>query len=444
MCRPDSVAASRLVDLYTEIQREHARKKAENENNRDAGLDQEKAELDAAHIRLKATLQALRAARTAKEDLAEDSTDARAVANTQIATLQTQLEEDRMRMTVAKEILQTSREMFPVDTAYTDDQLWEMLRGLVHSQCVNATPQTELDRLRALHKGAKESWVNFLMRYEQMAPHLAPNYSGEHTRVLMEKLPDHIRRTVLSMDPGTSLSTLCAALKNVVYWETATTAHRKGLEPMDFGVREGAEEEEYWRSEYKPIVREGKILYENISGPKTLMIAWKALIRDRKEYRAESLRHLQKPEGGHMRRTRLLDDEEEADADALRTFVPPLEEGEPVDTIDLFTSGKMNETSEEQNKFATHVGLQEILKAEDMEEKDEVYARMTLVSSEDMKYGRKLKIVPEVMINKDGAEENSHVMTIVNNRWMRKKKLPCTFPFVLTGKGSQRQGTWIS
>ena len=42
MCRPDSVAASRLVDLYTEIQREHARKKAENENNRDAGLDQAK------------------------------------------------------------------------------------------------------------------------------------------------------------------------------------------------------------------------------------------------------------------------------------------------------------------------------------------------------------------------------------------------------------------
>ena len=58
-----------------------------------------------------------------------------------------------------------------------------------------------------------------------------------------------------------------------------------------------------------------------------------------------------------MRRTRLLDDEEEADADALRTFVPPLEEGEPVDTIELFTSGKMNETSEEQNNSTTHVGL---------------------------------------------------------------------------------------
>ena len=42
MCRPDSVTASRLVDLYTEAQREHARKKVENENNRNVGVDQEK------------------------------------------------------------------------------------------------------------------------------------------------------------------------------------------------------------------------------------------------------------------------------------------------------------------------------------------------------------------------------------------------------------------
>ena len=31
MCRPDSVAASCLVDLYTKLQREQTRKKAENE-----------------------------------------------------------------------------------------------------------------------------------------------------------------------------------------------------------------------------------------------------------------------------------------------------------------------------------------------------------------------------------------------------------------------------
>ena len=99
---------------------------------------------------------------------------------------------------------------------------------------------------------------------------------------------------------------------------------------MDLGVREGAEEEEHWLSEYKPIVHEGRVLCENISGPKNLIIMWKALTRDRKEYRAESLRHLEKQEGGHMRRTRLLDDENEVDADALCTFVPPLKEGEPL------------------------------------------------------------------------------------------------------------------
>ena len=97
MCRLDSVAASCSVDIYTEIRIEHACKKAENENNRDDGLYQEKVELDATHIRLKAALQALRAARTAKEGqlnnpLLEDATDAHVVANTQIATLQAKLE----------------------------------------------------------------------------------------------------------------------------------------------------------------------------------------------------------------------------------------------------------------------------------------------------------------------------------------------------------------
>ena len=75
-------------------------------------------------MRLKATLQALQAARTAKGDLAEGATDTHAMANMQIKTQHTQLEGDRMRMKVAKEIPQTSREMFPVDMAYTDDQLW--------------------------------------------------------------------------------------------------------------------------------------------------------------------------------------------------------------------------------------------------------------------------------------------------------------------------------
>ena len=60
-------------------------------------------------------------------------------------------------------------------------------------------------------------------------------------------------------------------------------------------------------------------------------------------------------------RTRLLDDEEEVDTDALHIFVLPLTEGEPVDTIELFALGKMNDTSEKQNNLATCVGLQVIL-----------------------------------------------------------------------------------
>ena len=102
------------------------------------------------------------------------------------------------------------------------------------------------------------------------------------------------------------------------------------------------------------------------------------------------------------------------------------------DTVELFASGKMNETSEEQNSLATRVGLQEILKAEDVEEEGGICARMTLVSFEDMKYGSRLKILPEVMVNKDRAEENAHVMTVVNDRRMRKEKTSLHIPLVLT------------
>ena len=81
-------------------------------------------------------LQAQQTTRVAKED----ASNTRTVGNTQVATLHTQLEEDRMQKTVAREILQTSQEMFPIETAYSNDQLWEILRGLVQSLCVNATP----------------------------------------------------------------------------------------------------------------------------------------------------------------------------------------------------------------------------------------------------------------------------------------------------------------
>lgn len=78
------------------------------------------------------TFQASQVARTAQGDLAKDAVDTLAMAIMQTATPQTQLEEDRIRITLAKGILKTSREIFPMDTAYIDDQPWEMLQGLVH------------------------------------------------------------------------------------------------------------------------------------------------------------------------------------------------------------------------------------------------------------------------------------------------------------------------
>ena len=53
---------------------------------------------------------------------------------------------------------------------------------------------------------------------------------------------------------------------------------------------------------------------------------------------------------------------------------------------------------------------------------------------EDMKYGSKLTILLDVMVSKDGAEENTHVIIVVNNRQMRKEETSLPIPLVLTGK----------
>ena len=81
-------------------------------------------------MRHKVTHQALRTAKASRENLAKGAAGARAIADMQIAEQQTQLEEDQMRMAVLKEILQTLPELFPINTACTDDRLWEMLRGI--------------------------------------------------------------------------------------------------------------------------------------------------------------------------------------------------------------------------------------------------------------------------------------------------------------------------
>ena len=54
-------------------------------------------------------------------------------------------------------------------------------------------------------------------------------------------------------------------------------------------------------------------------------------------------------------------------------------------------------------------------------------------SSKDMKFGSKLKILPDVMVNKDGAEENAHVMIVMNSREMQKEETYLHVTLLLTG-----------
>ena len=59
---------------------------------------------------------------------------------------------------------------------------------------------------------------------------------------------------------------------NVLYW-TAWTSSDVRPDPMDLRYVEEQGEETFGWAEYEPVIIDGRIIYANILGPKTLMIA---------------------------------------------------------------------------------------------------------------------------------------------------------------------------
>ena len=95
----------------------------------------------------------------------------------------------------------------------------------------------------------------------------------------MDKLPAHLLRHVITMAPTASLEDMVNVLNNVLYW-TDTSHERTKPDPMDLGDLECEA-----RAEYRPVYSGSKIHYQNITGPKTLMIAWKKLISANPEFK---------------------------------------------------------------------------------------------------------------------------------------------------------------
>ena len=65
-------------------------------------------------------------------------------------------------------------------------------------------------------------------------------------------------------------------LNNVMYWTDKTGEKGRGGDPMELGGMECMA-----RADYQPVYAGDKVFYRNVTGPKTLMIAWKRLVSAR-------------------------------------------------------------------------------------------------------------------------------------------------------------------
>lgn len=403
LLQPESLAAHQLCSLYSAGQANWNAEKREKERLAAAGYDFERGQVDAAATQMKATLVEMTALRVAQPG--PGGTDAEKAAHIQqVQALKTRLELERQELAAAKSLLEEAKELCPVGKASTDEEVWGLLKDTVKSRHVRETAETELDRLRLLKKRTKESWTDFILRYQQMAPHLAPTFPMEHTKILLGRLPTHLASHVLGQARTTTLSEMVDKLLNVLYWTSGSSSDTRP-DPMDLGYVEEDDEEVLGRAEYKPVIIDGRIVYANISGPKTLMIAWKQLIRERKEFKMESLRHLQRPE---MRRVH-LDIDQERDDIPVRTFVEPASN---------LMSGSVNLFQDDDDV------------SEDLQP---AIARVSVITAEDLE---------KSSANSGGCESDlitpdCDVMSIVNCKRIQKCETSLHIPVSFGGKNIQ-------
>ena len=133
---------------------------------------------------------------------------------------------------------------------------------------------------------------------------------------------------VITLPQDTGISEVIKRLERVVYWsETEVNRGTSTAKPMELGAIDDIEEEveeeddECLAAEerkFKPIFNGRKINFENISGPKTLMVAWKRLISQSNNFKRESENFLRSTKmKGESSSSNLcqLEDEEESEED---------------------------------------------------------------------------------------------------------------------------------
>lgn len=212
MCRADSIVAQQVCDVYAEAQNTWETENAAAEAATARGYEYERSEVDAVQTQLKATLTNIAQTRSAIDDTEEG--EERTIMEDRFTHLRNRLAEDRERVNAAKERLVEAKELCPVTIPMANEEIWEHFCQQLKAKCVQLTAETELDRLKALNKRRKETWLDSILRFQQAAPYVAPSYTREHTRILLGKLPPQWQAHVVGQDPSTNLDKMVQIHKN--------------------------------------------------------------------------------------------------------------------------------------------------------------------------------------------------------------------------------------
>ena len=249
----------------------------------------------------------------------------------------------------------------------SDEEVWNRLKLRISVRCMSQSKETELDRLKKIRKRGKERWTDYVTRFKQTAEKVAPSMASQYSRVLIEQLPNNLKMHVITLPQDTGIGEVVKRIERVLYWsDTDTIRGGSSTEPMDIGMMEETEGESDYEDEecqaaeerrYKPIFNGRKINFENISGPKTLMVAWKRLVSQSNNFKKESESYLKNARARN-------------EGAAASLFQMEEEEGE----------------MDEENEVAEFCGVGELYECETIKNKDKNSMHVTaLVNGEKVK-----------------------------------------------------------
>lgn len=180
-----------------------------------------------------------------------------------------------------------------------------------------ASPESDVDRLRNITRLSGESFLSFLDRFAAEARDCDEAPDHECVRILLSKLPASAMTCISTLAPDCSFEKLRSTLGTWEYWRMLTSGEKPSrldrgsrkddvmeLDMMarDAGAGTGTSpwtEDEGCAGVRETLLAGNQIRYEHIKNPNSLMVALKFLVKQRQNFRMESVKYLRSiKEGG--------------------------------------------------------------------------------------------------------------------------------------------------